>query len=150
MAVNLGETIRDAREKKNWTQDQLAQTLGVSVMTIKNWEVGRHSPKNAIGRIEDVLGVTLRSVTEQRPTGPGIDKASDAQLIGELLTRLSERDATIAELRRHNAELRRQLDNLDDDRTPHVNGERWAARQRLRPVDDAGSDAGADSDDSAD
>lgn len=139
MAVNLGETIRDAREKKNWTQDQLAQSLGVSVMTIKNWEVGRHTPKNAIGRIEDVLGVTLRETT-QRPTGPAIDKASDAQLIGELLTRLSERDNTIAK-------LRRQLDDPTAGYGPQVNGERWAARQRLQPVDDT---AAADSDDTAD
>jgi transcriptional regulator with XRE-family HTH domain len=56
---NAGTSIRRARERKRWTQRQLADALGVNIKTVDNWENGRTSPKSSIGAIEDVLGVSL-------------------------------------------------------------------------------------------
>lgn len=36
--------IKILREQLNWTQEKLAQELGVSVMTIRRWESGKHEP----------------------------------------------------------------------------------------------------------
>lgn len=35
-----GETIRSLREKKGYTQNQLADTLAVSDKTVSKWETG--------------------------------------------------------------------------------------------------------------
>lgn len=121
MAVNLGDSIRRAREKRDWTQDELAHALGVSTMTIRNWEAGRHSPKNALARVEELLGIQLQEAAADR--GPSISKASDAQLIGELINRLHDRNARLAD-------LQREVEDLKNGRVINVDGGRWAARVR--------------------
>lgn len=55
----LGAAIKRARERKRWTQAQLAERVGVNVKTIDNWENGRTSPRNSLGRLEQVLGIQL-------------------------------------------------------------------------------------------
>ena len=42
------ETIKELREKKGWTQLELANEIGVTPSTIYNWERGRFVPQ--IGR----------------------------------------------------------------------------------------------------
>lgn len=44
MAMILGKRIKEEREKKNLTQDQLAQTLNVSRQAISKWELGTAYP----------------------------------------------------------------------------------------------------------
>ena len=56
---HLGTRIKRARERKRWTQQRLADTVGVSQKTIDNWENGRTSPRSSIGALEEVLGVSL-------------------------------------------------------------------------------------------
>ena len=53
----LGTTIRRARERKRWTQQQLADALSVSVRTVNDWENDRSYPRNSIGALEQVLDV---------------------------------------------------------------------------------------------
>lgn len=129
--VNLGESIRRARERRGWTQNQLAEQLGVAVMTIRNWEADRHSPKNSLARIEEVLGTPLRDQVDDQTQS--VSKASDAQLVGELLTRLADRNDTIATLQRQLADHQ-----ASTNRTPAAAelGDQWAARRRLRPAPD--------------
>jgi transcriptional regulator with XRE-family HTH domain len=55
----VGLRIKRARERKRWTQVQLADAIGVTQKTIDNWEHDRSYPKSAIGALEDVLGVSL-------------------------------------------------------------------------------------------
>ena len=40
MKLNLGENIRIQRRKINWTQEQLADRLGVSGQSVSRWEKG--------------------------------------------------------------------------------------------------------------
>jgi transcriptional regulator with XRE-family HTH domain len=60
----LGTRIKRARERKRWTQQQLADALKVDRKTIDNWENGRSTPRSSIGALEDVLGVSL---VEEQP-----------------------------------------------------------------------------------
>lgn len=64
----IGTAIRRARERKRWTQRQLADALGVNVKSVDNWENGRTSPRSSIGAIEVALGISLGA---QSPAPPG-------------------------------------------------------------------------------
>lgn len=45
---NLGNNIKKARKDKNLTQKELANRLGLSVVTIQNYENGRREPGLAV------------------------------------------------------------------------------------------------------
>lgn len=59
MATEIGTSIKRARERKRWSQQRLADALGVDRKTVDNWENGRTRPRSSIGAIEEVLGVSL-------------------------------------------------------------------------------------------
>jgi transcriptional regulator with XRE-family HTH domain len=53
----LGTSIARARGRKHWTQQQLANAIGVDRKTIDNWENGRTIPhRHRIGALEEALG----------------------------------------------------------------------------------------------
>jgi transcriptional regulator with XRE-family HTH domain len=58
-ATDLGTRIRRARERRRWTQQQLADAVGWSLRAVSNWENGHRHPRGAIGKLEEVLGVDL-------------------------------------------------------------------------------------------
>ena len=52
--------IKQARKARNWTQDQLAQTIGTTQQTINRWESGQTEPKvSDLRKISNALGITL-------------------------------------------------------------------------------------------
>lgn len=55
----IGTRIRRARERKRWTQQQLAAQLGVSRTTVDSWENDRAYPRSSVGALEEVLGISL-------------------------------------------------------------------------------------------
>ena len=52
----LATRIKRARERRRWTQQQLADRLAVDRKTIDNWENGRTTPRSSMGALEAVLG----------------------------------------------------------------------------------------------
>lgn len=44
--MGLGEKLRKSRKKNNYSQEQLADKLEVSVLTLSNWEFEKESPDN--------------------------------------------------------------------------------------------------------
>ena len=66
-APSIGIAIKRARERKRWTQRQLAEALDVNIKSVDNWENSRTLPKNRLGALEQVLGVSL---TEEPGAGP--------------------------------------------------------------------------------
>lgn len=63
----IGTTIRRARERKRMRQQDLAEAVGVSRTTVDAWENDRAYPRNRIGALEEVLGVSL----DGEPPVPG-------------------------------------------------------------------------------
>lgn len=70
MATEIGTKIKRARERKRWTQRQLAEALKVDRKTVDNWENGRTSPRSSIGALEEVLGIRLDDAAEPEPAVP--------------------------------------------------------------------------------
>jgi transcriptional regulator with XRE-family HTH domain len=51
--------IKEARQARGWSQQDLAERIGVSQPTIVHWEQGTHTPRNmALARLADSLGVS--------------------------------------------------------------------------------------------
>jgi len=59
VAASTGLAIRRARERKRWRQEDLAAAVGVSRNAVDAWENGRTYPNRNVGRIEEVLGISL-------------------------------------------------------------------------------------------
>jgi transcriptional regulator with XRE-family HTH domain len=70
-AEKLGTAIRRARNRRRWTQMQLAERAGVSVRTVGDWERGVKVPRN-LTVVEDILGVRLDEAEEEDPTEQAI------------------------------------------------------------------------------
>lgn len=77
-----GDEIRRAREAHGWTQQQLAQALGVGQRTVGNWERGATVPKNRAGMLEDILGNGTAAAQDDP-----IRNAPSIALLSELLRR---------------------------------------------------------------
>ncbi len=59
----IGKFICECRKKKNMTQGELAEKLGVSDRTIGNWENGRNMPDLSLFKpICDELGITINEL----------------------------------------------------------------------------------------
>lgn len=71
MATDIGTRIKRSRERKRWTQRQLAEALQVNIKTVDNWENGRTSPRSSLGALEAVLGISLDE-PEPKPLPPGL------------------------------------------------------------------------------
>lgn len=74
--MNLGETIKTAREGRNMTQEDLAERCGVSRQAVSKWELGASvpSPEN-LALLSELLGVSLEAKrggpeTEAGPVPP--------------------------------------------------------------------------------
>jgi transcriptional regulator with XRE-family HTH domain len=52
-------TIDKVRSEKGWTQQELADALGVTVQTVRNWESGRTHPGKRSQDIAKVLGCEI-------------------------------------------------------------------------------------------
>ena len=77
LPLGLGETIRKVRKQLDWTQDRLAEALGVKEPSIRNYEHGRHkvnpfvlrrladlAPPELVGLINEHLPVELRKIAD--------------------------------------------------------------------------------------
>ena len=42
---NIATLVRGIREKTGWTQEKLAQEVGVSFSTVNSWERGKRNPQ---------------------------------------------------------------------------------------------------------
>jgi putative transcriptional regulator len=52
----LAEKIKHCRDRKGWTQEQLARSLGVCLNTVQRWELGKTQPSPlAMEKLNGVL-----------------------------------------------------------------------------------------------
>ena len=80
-----GRQLRRARERRGWTQEELAAQLGVTFRSVGNWERGE-VPANRQERIRQVLGGDLEEDPDQ--SGNPLANYSNLALASELLRRL--------------------------------------------------------------
>lgn len=104
-AGSLGTRIKRARERRRWTQQELADRLSVDRKTVDNWENGRTTPRSSLGALEEALG-NLTGDEEARPY-PDPDEPAEVALWG--LTRFSEQDRRVFIDAVRKAEPRREL-----------------------------------------
>lgn len=65
--TSVGEKLKQRRQSLNLTQQQVADDLGVTVTTVKNWEAGRHIPKLYLPQTKalcNLLNFTLEDLAE--------------------------------------------------------------------------------------
>lgn len=92
----LGADIRRARELKGWTQDDLAEKVGVNRKTVNNWETDKTSPRNAIARLEVALEVVLRDSRANRETVSGASASAAAHVRSSMAGRERQRGGSDA------------------------------------------------------
>lgn len=69
--MSLGNRINYFRQRKNMTQEQLAEQMNVTRQTVSNWERGINEPDFAgLCRLAEVLGVTLNDFAADDSTTP--------------------------------------------------------------------------------
>jgi transcriptional regulator with XRE-family HTH domain len=105
---SLGILIRRARERKHWTQAQLADAVGVSSRAVGDWERDVKAPRNRLGALEQVLGVDLTGTytdeyadvyTPDMPQDYDRDDPREATIAGWVDVAAERRQVMIYELR---------------------------------------------------
>lgn len=77
--------IKDRREARGWTQQQLADALGASRRAIIGWESGTSEPQGRFAKqLERVLGVASDDDTTEQ--GPLLRDADFAETVNHLIT----------------------------------------------------------------
>jgi transcriptional regulator with XRE-family HTH domain len=80
----IGQRIRQARDRKGWTQLQFALEANVSPSTVARWESGRLPPIRELMRIAVVLGIPAEELVERPPNG-AMDPATLAAALEEVV-----------------------------------------------------------------
>ena len=70
--MHVGKKVAQLRKIRDWTQDQLAQKMGVHKSHVSRWENGQMALKiETLERLSAVLGVSLDELTNNAPAVPG-------------------------------------------------------------------------------
>ena len=64
--MTTGIKLRNLREKKKISQEQLAHIVGVSQVTIGNWEQGKSIKHDYIKKLADALDVPIDYLLEEK------------------------------------------------------------------------------------
>ena len=65
--MNFGANLRELREKRNLTQSQVAEKVGVSTGAIAQYELAIKSPSITVAeRIAEALGVSIMELLKNR------------------------------------------------------------------------------------
>jgi transcriptional regulator with XRE-family HTH domain len=103
--MNIGLRIKELREKKNLSQEELGDLVGVTKQMISNYEAGINAPRaSKIKRIAEIFKITEEEFYTSKT---GLNLTSDTEL--EALRRENE------SLKREN-ELLRKIEKLREDR----------------------------------
>lgn len=84
LSAALGARIRQARQERRWTLDQLADTAGVSRRVLVTMEQGGSNPSlGTLLRISDALGVGLPALVEppQQPDAIQVTRAGKGAVL---------------------------------------------------------------------
>jgi transcriptional regulator with XRE-family HTH domain len=70
----IGQRVKELREARGWSQEQLARRVGVNAKTIYNYESGargaKEPPLSTVQALADAFGVTLEELLTEPENGP--------------------------------------------------------------------------------
>ncbi|HEX5326979.1 MAG TPA: helix-turn-helix transcriptional regulator [Acetobacteraceae bacterium] len=79
--LDIGTRIRAARREHGWTQDELAEAVGVSRSAVAQWETGRAGQLTPnLTRIAAVLGVGIEFLMQGGDKRAAIEAATGDEL----------------------------------------------------------------------
>ena len=89
--ITIGRFIAQKRKEKNYTQEQLAEKLGISNKTVSKWETGKCMPDYSIvKKLCDELEITIAELIDGEEAGEKSIRSYDEGQILELLRRTQE------------------------------------------------------------
>jgi transcriptional regulator with XRE-family HTH domain len=69
---SMSGRIKEARQARGWSQQELAERVSVSQPTIVHWEQGTHTPRHlALARLADALGVSRHWLQSDKESPSG-------------------------------------------------------------------------------
>jgi transcriptional regulator with XRE-family HTH domain len=79
----LGQRIRAKREELDWSQEKLAEEIGVSSLTIMRWELDRSFPRGDETQLSliEVLSLPKNEFTKKRKKNPAQKKEAESILL---------------------------------------------------------------------
>lgn len=84
--MKLSERIKEARTQKGLIQADLAEKIGVSRVTIINWEKGVTTPnRNEIDQLSEVLGVDLTKFFLQETQNAEVEAPVEPALVDKMI-----------------------------------------------------------------
>ena len=94
---DIGIRIREAREEQGWTQDQLAEAVGVSRSAVAQWETGRAGQVTTnLTRVAAALGVGVEHLMYGRDKFvPGQASSGDELAMLRLYRQCDQEDRQI-------------------------------------------------------
>lgn len=87
--MNLGNKIVSLRKKKNITQEELAEKIGVTRQTISKWELAETTPDiNQAKMLSKVFGVSLDELTDNDINNVLVEKVSNTERLAGIIIKL--------------------------------------------------------------
>lgn len=78
----LSNNIKSLREDRGWTQDELAQRIHKSKMSVSNYESGNREPKNeTIEALADVFNVSVDFLLGRSPVCEQLLTAEELRIV---------------------------------------------------------------------
>ena len=92
---NIGNYIVNKRKQKNYTQEQLAELLGVSNKTISKWENGRCMPDySIIDQLCKELGISIAELLDGEDKEENSIRVYDEEQVKSLLKKVNDVEKT--------------------------------------------------------
>ena len=95
----IGTNLLNIRTRKGETQEQVADSIGISYVSLSRYETGQRMPKmNILAKLADHFGVTVdellgRDSTEEKQDTP---RTIEARIVSAGMDRMSKEDREFA------------------------------------------------------
>lgn len=106
----IGRRIREARQRKGWTQFEFAVQAEVSPSTVQRWERGQLPRIRELMRAAEVLGVPASEFVEPPDDRSTLELVTDA--VDKVASAVESVEARAANIERNQAAILRQLADL--------------------------------------
>ena len=99
-SASIGTNLLNIRTRKGETQEQVADSIGISYVSLSRYETGQRMPKmNILARLADHFGVTVdellgRDSTEERQNST--PRTIEARIVSAGMDRMSKEDREFA------------------------------------------------------